>query len=158
MEYYVRDKGGGTRKVIGELLGHSSSKGRNPRWIEFTIYKTETGNYVVERVGRSEIFHQEDCYLVNKNHLSSIPYPELAPEYKPCDRCRPSRVDFEGLYPERDRPVFVTCETARGVVRFMEQVDDDDLRYLTNVARKALAEAAEKDDGIYQEYMNGTID
>ena len=56
MEYFVRDKSGGTLKVRGQLIGHSSSKGRNPRWIEFTIYKSDMGTYVVERVGKSVSF------------------------------------------------------------------------------------------------------
>lgn len=158
MDYYVRDKAGGTQKVSGQLLGHASSKGRNPRWIEFTIYKSNMGTYVVERVGKSEVYHREDCYLVSKNHLSSVPYTELPSGYLPCDRCHPSLMEPEGLYPERDRPVFIKCESARGVIRFMEQVDDDDLRYLTNVARKAIAEAAELDQDLFEAYMHGTVD
>ena len=73
MEYIIRDKDGGNQILHGRILGHASSKGRNPRWIEFTIYKSDVGTYAVERIGKSEVFHQENCYLVNKNHLSSVP-------------------------------------------------------------------------------------
>jgi hypothetical protein len=67
-------------------------------------------------------------------------------------------MDPEGLFPERDRPDFQTCETPKGVIKYLEQKDDDDLRYLTNVARKLLAEASEVDDGIYNVYIIQSLD
>lgn len=155
--YYVRGKGE-AQWVRGEILSHVSSRGREPRWVEFTLFRSVTDQYVVERIGKSIVFHNEDCYLVTKNRLSSVPYNEIPGNYVPCSKCRPSRIDLEGLYPERDRPYFQTCETARGVIRFLEQVDDDDLRYLTNIARKLLSEAAEKDSGIYDAFNVRTLD
>lgn len=155
--YYVKGKGEALW-VKGEILSHVSSRVREPRWVEFTLFKSVTDQYVVERVGKSIVFHNEDCYLVNKNHLSSVPYSEVPANYVPCNKCRPSRIDLEGLYPERDRPYLITCETPRGVIRFLEQVDDDDLRYLTNIARKLLSEAAEKDSGIYEAFTVRTLD
>ena len=36
----------------GRLLGESSSKrGDSTRWIEFKLYKTENGKYILSRVG-----------------------------------------------------------------------------------------------------------
>lgn len=155
--YLVRGRGE-AQWVRGEILSRVSSKSKEPRWIEFTLFRAATGQYVVHRIGKSEVFHQENCYLVNKNHLSDVPYAEIPGSFKPCDKCRPSRFDLEGLYPERDRPYFQTCETARGVIKFLEQVDDNDLRYLTNIARKLLSAAAAKDAGIYEAFMVRSLD
>lgn len=156
--YYVRGKGE-AQWVDGEIIAHVSSRVKEPRWVEFTLFRAKTDQFVVERIGKSVVFHNEDCFLVNKNHLSSVPYSEIPGDYVPCNKCRPSRFDIEGLYPERERPFFMTCETARGVIRFLEQVDDDDLRYLTNVARALLTEAAQKDDRIYDAFIrNRTLD
>lgn len=157
MRYVVKAKGT-ILPFDGTLLAESSSKGSNPRWVEFRLYKAYTGQYVVERVGKSTQFHAYDCKTVEKNRLSSVTCEEIPAHYVPCPRCRPSRMDPEGLYPERERPDFQTCDKPKGVLRYLEQEDDDGLRYLTNVARELLAEASEKDSDIYNVYMIQSLD
>ena len=47
-----------TLQFNGKLLSKSSSwrKG-SVRWIEFALYKTENGSYVLSRIGVSLIYH-----------------------------------------------------------------------------------------------------
>lgn len=157
MRYTVEAKG--TRLPFdGTKIASSSSRGSNPRWVEFNLYKAYTGQYVVERIGKSMLFHSYDCELVAKNRLSGVPCEDVPANYVPCYDCRPSRMDPEGLYPERDRPDFQTCDKPKGVIKYLEQKDNDGLRYLTNVARELLAEASEEDDGIYNVYIIQSLD
>jgi len=157
MRYTVEAKG--TRLPFdGTRIASSSSRGSQPRWVEFNLYKADTGQYVVERIGRSIVFHSYDCKRVAKNRLSGVPCEDVPSSFVPCYECRPSRMDPEGLFPERDRPDFQTCDTPKGVIKYLEQKDPDDLRYLTNVARDLLAEASEEDEGIYNVYIIQSLD
>jgi hypothetical protein len=125
--------------------------------VEFTLYRADTGQYVVDRVGKSIQFHREGCKVVEQNYLANVPSEEVPANFVPCDRCKPSRFDPEGLFPEREFPYFQTCDTAQGVIKFLERTDRDGLRYLTNVARNLLAEASEHDPGIYNVYVVQTL-
>jgi len=51
-----------TLQFNGILLSKSSSwrKG-SVRWIEFALYKTENGSYVLSRIGVSLIYHGAAC-------------------------------------------------------------------------------------------------
>lgn len=148
MRHTVRD---GVRKLQfdGEVLAHSSSKepGR-PRWVEFTLYRTLKGTYIIYRVGQSAIYHDKDCQTVTRNRLSAVDGAELPREFVPCKVCRPMRLDMEGVYPETPRYYAQTSETAKGIINSLTRYDDNSIAYLTNVARNLLALAAEVDDQI----------
>lgn len=55
MEFHVKNYDQ-TLRFEGELLGHSTTHetGRS-RWHEVSIYKTSIGEYVIHKVGRSEV-------------------------------------------------------------------------------------------------------
>jgi hypothetical protein len=148
MRYTVQD---GVRKLQfdGELLAESSSRepGR-PRWVEFSLYRTLKGTFVIYRVGRSAIFHDKDCQTVARNRLSVADGAELPRDFVPCKSCRPTRLDMEGVYPETARHYAQTSETAKGIISSLTRFDDNGTAYLTNVARDLLALAAVKDDQI----------
>jgi len=46
----------------GELLAEASSQGHGQegRWTEYRVFRTSTGRYVVECVGRTTILHETD--------------------------------------------------------------------------------------------------
>lgn len=158
MRYTVSAKGT-SLPFEGVMLAEATSRGNGPRWVEFRLYKASGGQYVVERVGRSILFHREDCELVTKNRLSSVSCVDVSMHFEPCMECRPSRMEPEGLYPERERFDFQVCETPKGVIKYLEQEDrKTKLKYLTNVVRDLLADASEKDDGIYNVYVIQSLD
>lgn len=156
--YKVRD---GLRELIieGELLSESSSEAPNKdRWIEFKLFKTYSGVYVVSRVGYSMLFHAEDCKVVERNHLS----PELAEnladgDYVPCQRCLPVWFNPEGIFPEKPRYHSQVCQSAKGVLEYLNKQDPNGAVYLTNVARTLLEDASIVDTGIRKAYMTEVI-
>lgn len=154
--YQVRGKGT-VLNFDGTKIASASSRDRDARWIEFTIYRADTGQYVVDRVGKSIVYHSQGCKVVEQNYLANVPADEVPGNFVPCDRCRPSRFDPDGLFPERERPYFQTCDTAEGVLKFLERKDRDGLRYLTNVSRELLEEASENDLGIHNVYKVQTL-
>ena len=65
----VKD-GSRTLQFNGRLLGESTSWRRgSTRWIEFKLFKTENGSYILSRVGVSLIFHGAACPLVKRYYL-----------------------------------------------------------------------------------------
>ena len=157
-QYRVRARGI-SRTFDGIKIATASSRGDGPRWIEFTLYKASTGQYVVERIGKTTVFHRYDCEITEKNGLDAVEYDEIPNGFVPCHKCRPSRIDPEGLFPEKERPYFQTCDEAEGVVRFLERKGKyDNLMYLTNVAHQLLLEASKHDKGIYNAYVDKKLE
>lgn len=159
MEFFsVRD---GVRKLEfnGIKLAESSSRlPRKPRWVEFSVYRTPKGQYVVSRIGFSLFYHSAECYTVTRNGLAAADGQDLSSDYIACDNCRPDRAPADGLvpvdgakdevYPETPRFAAWVCTDALGVVSSLMKEDDNGTEYLTNVARRLLMLAAEKDEKI----------
>lgn len=143
----------------GVELSTASSRGSDPRWIEFTLYRASTGQYVISRVGKTIVFHRYDCEITEKNGLDAVEYDTIPSGFVPCHKCKPSRIDPEGLFPEKERPYFQTCDKPEGVVRFLERKGKyDNLMYLTNVARDLLMGASQHDKGIYNVYVDQKLE
>ena len=69
----VKD-GSRTLQFSGKLLAESSSwRQGSYRWIEFKLYKTDNGSYILSRVGVSLIFHGAACPLVKRYGLNEMP-------------------------------------------------------------------------------------
>lgn len=136
-------------EVVGDLLASSSSYASyKPRWVEFELYRTQTGSYVVSRIGKSLLFHQKSCKIVGRNNLKSVPEEELDLDSIPCSECRPTRSAEGGVFPETPRYFAMKTTTAKGVLAAVVQSDDNNSEYLTNVAKRLLIEAAGADEGI----------
>lgn len=158
MKFEVKD---GTRpyQLDGVQLAHSSSRIHNrPRWVEFSLYKTLKGQYVVYRVGQSLYFHTEDCYTVFRNKLSVVDESEITNRHIPCPDCRPSRISVTGLYPEMPRHKAWIPDSAEGVVKSLYKYDDNNTEYLTNVVIRLLEEASEKDSAIADAFLVRVIE
>lgn len=158
MQYAVKD-GVRTLKFDGELLSTSSSRiGSRPRWVEFSLFRTPKGTYIISRIGVSLYYHSGDCSVVSRNRLSAVDEMELAPDAMPCSECRPSRVSIEGVYPETPRYWAQHSEKAKGIVASLMKYDDNQTEYLTNVARRLLEDAAEVDGGIADAFYTDFIE
>lgn len=148
MEFSVRD---GVRKLEfdGVHLSESSSRlPKKPRWVEFSIYRTPKGQYVLSRVGFSIFYHSRECYTVSRNSLSPVDGLTLSAEYVACTTCQPSRSNEEGVFPETPRYAAWVCSDALGVVSSLMKEDDNGTEYLTNVARRLLVDASKLDADI----------
>lgn len=161
-----RDKGTGDRvfKVRngqqrltfeGVLLSESSSRRKNnPRWVEFELYKTNGGVYILSRIGQSNVFHSPICEVLDRGDgLDPAPVDRDA---TPCEICEPHWQD-DLTFPENPRFWAGLIETPTGVLDSLYRFDDNGSRYLTRVARDLVEDAAAKDpalaDAYYEEHV-----
>jgi len=147
---------GGSRnyRFDGALLGVSSS--RRPggqRWVEFALYKSDGGTYILARVGHSLLFHEPDCEVVARNDLRIGPAPVGG---VPCELCLPA-LDASAVYPEMPRYWAAMFTDPGSVIRALER-DGESGRYVTNVAAKPVEAAAVRDKAIADAWMSVRID
>lgn len=139
-------------KFNGKLLGKSSSWRRgSTRWIEFELYRTENGSYVLSRVGVSVIYHAASCPLVKRYGLLEVSVDDLRNDVTPCEECKPS---FEAamVFPEKYRYWAQVSEDPNAVLEALYKYDNGGARYLTHVAQRLLEEASDVDKGIESVY------
>lgn len=154
----VRD-GSRTLQFEGELLGESSSwrPGAN-RWVEFKLYKTTSGSYVLSRIGETNFYHHPECVVVKRNYLKEVPTIDVKSSMVPCPQCRPRKADFPFMCPETPRYWAQVCTTPSAVREALYKVDEAGNRYLTSVAQRLLDDVSYKDKEIADIYDIETID
>lgn len=138
----------------GVLLSESSS--RKPevhRWVEFGLYKSDGGAYIVTRVGHSVLFHQPDCAVVKRNDLRIGPIPGGG---VPCEFCQPGLSDGI-VFPETPRYWAAMFDEPAAVIRSLER-DGESGRYVTNVAARLIEAAAVRDKGLADAWVSVKID
>jgi hypothetical protein len=149
--FEVKD-GNRTLQFNGKLLGKSSSRrGDSTRWIEFELYKTESGSYILSRVGVSILYHGAACFLVRKYGLEEVDYYTLSGDYIPCEECNPTE-EADLVFPEKYRYWAQVSEEPSAVLDALYKYDDGGARYLTNVAQRLLEEASRHDTKIAKAY------
>jgi hypothetical protein len=147
----VKD-GDRTLQFNGRLLAKSSSKRRDStRWIEFELYMTESGSYILSRVGVSLVFHGAACLLVKKYGLQEKSNSELMANAIPCEECNPDDT-ISLIFPEKYRHWAQISEKADAVLEALYKYDDNGARYLTGVAQRLMQEAAKVDLSIASVY------
>lgn len=154
--YEVRD-GARTLQFEGAMLGSSSSYRRgSTRWIEFELFRTESGSYVLSRVGVSTVFHSGACNLVEKYKLNGAAVETLDDAAIPCEQCQPT-FDVPLVFPEKYRYWAQVSDAPQAVLEALYKYDENGARYLTWVARRVLEEAARNDEEISAVYRVETI-
>jgi|TARA_R110000782_G_scaffold74745_1_gene149312 hypothetical protein len=140
----VKD-GDRTLQFNGTLLGKSSSERRGAyRWIEFELYRTESGSFILSRIGVSLIFHGAACSLVTKYKLPDAPNYELRENATPCPECNPD-FSLDLVFPEKYRYWALVSENPEAVLEALYKHDDYGTKYLTSVAQRLLEGAARLD-------------
>lgn len=149
--FEVKD-GARTLQFNGTLLGKSSSwrKG-STRWIEFELYQTESGSYILSRIGVSLVFHGAACSLVKKYGLNESSFDLLEAEAIPCLECDPSE-EVELVFPEKYRHWAQISDKPEAVLDALYKYDDNGARYLTEVAKRLLQEVSKVDNGMAAVY------
>lgn len=141
-----------TLQFSGELLGKSSSKRYgSTRWVEFELYKTESGSYILSRVGVSIIYHCAACPLVGKYSLIEKSSDLLEKRSVPCEECQPDD-SLDLVFPEKYRYWAQISDKPDAVLEALYKYDDNGARYLTTVAKKLLQEASKVDSKIAKMY------
>jgi hypothetical protein len=145
-----------------QVAAADSQSGQDVRWTELTLYKTLTGKYVLEKVGRSDVFHSNSCERKSKGvKFDSLeeaaedntedPLEEL---FVPCNQdrgngphCNPS-YDASPVWVERDISAATVLETAEQVVESLFRRESNNTRFLSRVSRALLEDAAKNDPDI----------
>lgn len=153
--FEVRD---GQRPVtfVGWMVADADSQtGNDPRWTELTLYKTVSGKYVVEKVGRSDVFHSPTCPRRSKG----IQHPSLEEAmgggsdesvedyYVPCDVCHPD-YGQQPVFVERDISSVAVYGEPEQVVDSLHIRKSGGNRYLSRVGRELLDAASANDPDI----------
>lgn len=123
---------------------------RQPRWTELALYRItkgpNTGMYVLETVGRSDVYHRfgGPCKFGRRTDRS-----ELTETSVPCKDCNPDATDGSPLGTivsmETDRPRGFECRQPEEVLKNLK---DRYTGLLSAPARSLLEEAVQVDDGI----------
>ncbi len=147
-----------TLKFDGALLAYSTSyrPGSN-RWVEFGLYKTSGGSYVLSRVGMTNLYHVTDCDVAKRNGLPPTPRAAMREGSTPCEFCFPQRTDSEMVAAELPRYWAQVSDNAEAVVDVHYKYDEAGARYLTGVATRLLEEASDLDPDIESAYRVETI-
>jgi len=149
--YSVKD-GDRELQFNGTLLAKSTSERRGAyRWIEFELYRTESGSLILSRIGVSLIFHGAACYLVSKYKLTESANYNLLDNAVPCEQCNPE-TSLDLVFPEKYRHWAQVSDTPEAVVEALYKYDDNGARYLTSVAQRLLQDAAKVDMEIAEVY------
>lgn len=149
--YEVKD-GSRTLQFSGKRLGRSSSwHPGSIRWIEFELYRTENGSYVLSRVGVSVVYHVASCPLVKRYGLQDQQVEKLREDAVPCPECRPTR-DAPMVFPEKHRTWAQVSDDAVAVLDALYKYDEGNTRYLTKVAQRLLEEASQEDPNVDMVY------
>jgi len=149
--FEVRD---GSRKLQfdGSMLGSSTSwRNGSDRWIEFELYKTKSGSYILSRVGVSLVYHGAACPLVKRYGLQESLASKLPDGAIPCSECGPS-LEAQMVFPEKHRYWAQVSEDPEAVLEALYKYDQSGARYLTNVAQRLLDTAASVDSDIEAVY------
>ena len=103
-------------KFSGSLLGEASSKtDTSLRWVEFKLYKTKGGQYILWRIGKSRVYHTIWCNKKLDFYPSNtVVFSDLIP----CQKCQPSP-DEEYVSPEMPRSKILTTKNAASVIKLL---------------------------------------
>ena len=149
--FEVKD-GTRTLQFKGQLLAESTSWRRgSTRWIEFELYKTENGSYILSRVGISLIYHGAACALVKRYALTEAEFRSINEDSLPCEECNPTNT-LDLVFPEKARYWAQVSEEPDAVLEALYKYDQGGARYLTKVAERLLEDASVKDKGIEKMY------
>lgn len=137
------------------IASADSQSGHDVRWTELTLYKTLTGKYVLEKMGRSDVFHADRCQRRSKGvkheslelALDDDQDDPLESYFAPCPDCHPA-YDESPVWIERDISAVAVSESPEKLVASLFRKDNDNMRFLSRVSRALLEEAAKHDGGI----------
>ncbi len=149
--YEVRD-GNRVLRFDGELLSESSSRRPdNDRWVEFQLYRTKSGSYVLGRIGQSLLFHALDCPVVERNRLKPSGVEFLNDEHIGCTQCDPD--DYaEEVAIEKPRYFALVSESPEAILEALYKYDQAGARYLTHVAQRLIEDACGLDSRLEKAY------
>ncbi len=161
MTHQVRD---GSRLITfdGTLLGFvTSERPEVARWTEMSVYLTEGGSYVLEKVGRSLICHMPGC-----NELGSRSLPRFQEQHPGDDpdngyvfheECVPEEYDFTRLLIEENRYWATVTQDPHEIVAALEKRKDGGIKVLPRIGMELLEKVSENHPDFGEFWRQGHI-
>lgn len=158
----VRD---GARLITfdGDLLARVTSRrdGDASRWTEMSLYRTEAGTYVLEKVGRSILMHVRECSDPNINTAKLPRFQDTHPGSDPdfefeYHDCVPEEYDFTTLLVEEDRFWSTIAEDPAKIVDALYRKKGGE-RHMPRTSLDLLEAAGEHDAAIRDAYATEYI-
>lgn len=151
-DYVVQDDLGRRTQFTGEkLVGESSDSidADKRSWQEVNVWRTRSGNFVVERQTHYRIRHLSDmCRRADGYEL----VPATSLDTVPCNVCNPTKV-LEGGISQASR-ITVDAYTTPG--ELIASFRSSDGKY-SNLARLVLADVAEQDERVDEAWNTVTV-
>lgn len=154
-EYTLPTKEGTSVQFDGTRLASSTSDdGKAQRWMEYSLFKTITNLWVIERVGCSAVYHRLDSSCSADAIPSTIHDTDLD-DFIPCVACLPDRPrPGEQVLMEQARRHAIVCETPEAVVQGLHNRDPvTKVTFITSVASRLLRAASKVDPDIEAAFM-----
>ena len=150
MHYKVKN-GNRIYEFDGTLLASSTSKKQDSyRWVDFNLYITAAGTYILERIGQTDYFHHIECEVVARNKLKFSPEDQLEDRHVPCEICDPD--DFDDIVLEKPRYFALTSDSPAAILEALHKKADDGARYMTYVTQRLIEDAAVHDKRLEKAY------
>jgi hypothetical protein len=144
--YRLKDKMAPDVEFTGVQLGFATTETpQATRWTEVTIYRTEGGQYVIHRIGRSVLFHRHDgvCNTGIPTAFKDVD-PDEIEDLERCQKCGARFIDEYGpdeiIDLEMDRFNVDVCAPEQ-VGKTLELTREDGTKFISHVAQRALLEA-----------------
>jgi hypothetical protein len=136
-------------QLEGDRLASVSSRHSDDqtRWTEMTLYKTDKGSYVLEKVGRSVVTHVPGCSEI----LGNIPrFQDAHPGDDPdvgyaYHLCVPAEYDFTALLVEEDR-YWAVISTEPGEIVEALYRKQGEARFMPRISITLIEEASIHDE------------
>lgn len=163
MQSYVVRNGIQEMEFVGVKLSHASTeRDSSVRWTEIDIYRTQGGNYVIQTIGVSVVYHAPKSRCTKKG--SEINGGLLPLDSEPCLRCRPQDHDdpdfdaTETYIMERNLSRVKVVEDPKRIQEAMITHDDDRKVYdMSPVAKEALDKAVAQDPALLNQIISRVI-
>jgi hypothetical protein len=147
----------------GDLLAKVTSRRDSDatRWTEMSLYRTDAGTYILEKVGRSVLTHVRECKDSDIN-TSKLPrfqdvHPGSDPDYNfEYHDCVPDEYDFTRLLVEEDRYWSTIAEDPAMVVEALYRKKGG-VRNMPRISLDLLEAAGAIDQRIKDAYANEHI-
>lgn len=145
----------------GELLATSTSDdGHAQRWTDLALYRVADGRYVLQRTGKSAVYHTTNPNAPGKcAQAGEVMTPADAAAMHPddelldCLACHPGPLyENSAVRMEVDRCEAQVITTAKDVVAALHATDAKGVRYIARVSRRLLDAAARQDPGLHEEW------
>lgn len=128
------------------------------RWTEIHIFRTTSGRYIVQKIGKTRVYHRGNATGPCAKYGKPGKYQNVALDALGCPVCKPDLDEDENVRIETDRYTAHISDTAKGAVESIHSQDDDGVVYLTRVAREALHIAAQRDKAIHEAFFVRQVD